>query len=64
MQQTLDKVVMMHLSDGSQLEFHVSGRLESLLRDRNGLGPNEELPEDVLKEFLLGTLQHAELEDD
>lgn len=64
MQESLDKIVKMQLSDGSQLEFHMAPRLEAALRSQYNLSVTDELSDDLLKEFLLATFSRAETPDD
>jgi len=63
MQETLDKVVKMQLSDGSQLELHMSPHFEDVIRARHGLRPDDEVSEELLKDFLLNTFSRAEVDD-
>lgn len=64
MEESFDKIVKIQLSDGSQLEFHMVPRLEAVLRSRYSLPDDVELPEDLLKEFLLASLRSVEISDD
>jgi hypothetical protein len=63
MDQELQKVVTMDLVDGTQVEFHISQKLEEHLRLKHNVAENEQLPEELLKQFLLKFIQQAEVEN-